>query len=270
LDYSGDLTIFELKRGFADSDAMLQALRYGQDAGQWSYNRLEKKYRTYCGNAATSLAHAHCDAFSLERPLLPSEFNRRQHFMIIGSAADDPLIKAVDYWKKRGLSVDFLPYRVYLIGGQNYFEFFARPYDHHQNPSSIKGVLFDTNSSWREESVWDMIKNNRIAAYGSVKHVVDRLNKKDIVFLSHKGAGIIAAAEVIGPAKNDGADERYRDVKFLTPVPNKEVGIEKCMPFSQVSAVLDKTFFWARTIKVPKLTREEAQHLLDELNKVLA
>lgn len=269
LDYSGDLTIFELKRGFADSDAMLQALRYGQDAGQWSYNRLEKKYRTYCGNAATSLAAAHCDAFSLERPSLPSEFNRRQHFMIIGSAADDPLIKAVDYWKKRGLSVDFLPYRVYSIGGQNYFEFFARPYDHHQNPASIQGVLFDTNSSWREESVWDMIKNNRIAAYGSVKHVVDRLNKKDIVFLSHKGAGIIAAAEVIGPAKNDGADERYRDVKFLTPVPNKEVGIEKFMPFSQVSTVLDKTFFWARTIKVPHLTEEEAQQLLGELKRVL-
>jgi hypothetical protein len=110
-----------------------------------------------------------------------------------------------------------------------------------------------------------MIKNNRIAAYGSVKHVVDRLNKKDIVFLSHKGAGIIAAAEVIGPAKNDGADERYRDVKFLTPVPNKEVGIEKFMPFSQVSTVLDKTFFWARTIKVPHLPKKKLSNFLANL-----
>lgn len=114
-----------------------------------------------------------------------------------------------------------------------------------------------------------MIKNNRIAAYGSVKHVVDYLNKRDIIFLSHKGAGIVAAAEVIGPAKDDGADERYRDVKFLTPVPNKEVGIENFMPFSQVSTVLDKTFFWARTIKVPYLTGEEALQLLGELKKVL-
>ena len=156
-----------------------------------------------------------------------------------------------------------------LSRARYYVEFFALPYDRHQNPSSTKGVLFDTNRSWNEEAIWDMIKKKRVAAYGSVKHVVDHLNKKDIVFLSHKGAGIVAAAEVIGSAKDDGADERYRDVKFLTPVPNKDMGIEKFMPFSQVSTVLDKTFFWARTIKVPYLTGEEALQLLGEVKKVL-
>jgi hypothetical protein len=270
INRTGELIIFELKRGFAGSDAMLQALRYGQSAGQWSYNILEEKYKTYCGNAGASLAEAHRDAFSLERPLSPSEFNTRQHFMIVGSAANDSLIIAVDYWKRCGLSVDFLPYRLYLINGQHYFEFFALPYDRHQNPSAAKGVLFDTNRSWNENAVWNMIEQNKVAAYGSTKNVVDYLNPKDIVFFSHKWVGIVAAAEIIGPAKNNGADERYREVKFLAPVPSKDVGIQKFMSFSQVSTLLGKNFFWARTIKVPYLSREEGQQLLAELKKVVA
>jgi RecB family endonuclease NucS len=46
LDRAGQLVIFELKVGATGSDAMLQALRYGQTAGQWTYNVLEEKYKT--------------------------------------------------------------------------------------------------------------------------------------------------------------------------------------------------------------------------------
>jgi hypothetical protein len=268
LNHTGDLVIFELKRGVTGADAMLQALRYAQDAGQWTFNALEEKYKTYTGNTSISLVDAHREAFNLERSKLPSEFNTRQHFIIVGNAANDDLIDAVDYWKKKGLSVDFLPYRIYSIGQQHYFEFFALPYDRHQNPTSIKGVLFDTNRSYNEDSIWEMMEKNRVAAYGDIKYVVDYLNPKDIVFFSHKWVGIVAAAEVIGPAKDDGTEERYRDVKFLTPIPVKTTGIPKFMPFSQVSSVTGKSFFWARTIKVPYLSREEAQLLLTELKKI--
>ena len=219
LNRTGDLVIFELKRGVTGADAMLQALRYAQDAGQWTFNALEEKYKTYTGNTSISLVDAHREAFNLERSKPPSEFNTRQHFIIVGNAANDDLIDAVDYWKKEGLSVDFLPYRIYSIGQQHYFEFFALPYDRHQNPTSIKGVLFDTNRSYNEDSIWEMMEKNRVAAYGEIKYVVDYLNPKDIVFFSHKWVGIVAAAEVIGPAKDDGTEERYRDVKFLTPIP---------------------------------------------------
>src|SRR5207248_2329119 len=122
--------------------------------------------------------------------------------------------------------VVFLPYRIYKIANQDYFEFFAPPYDRHQNPASVKGVLFDTNRSWDENSVWDMIEHNRVAAYGSVKHIVDYLNPKDIVFFSHRNVGIIAAAEVIGPPKDDGPEARYRDVRFLTALPKKDIELE--------------------------------------------
>ena len=269
LDKDGDLIIFELKRGFAGPDAMLQILRYAQDAGQWTFNRLEGQYRKYCSSESASLLAAHRDAFYLERQLLESDFNRRQRFIIVGNAANDALINAVDYWKRRGLLVDFLPYRVYRIGEELYFEFFALPYDRHHNPSEEKGVLFDTNRSYNEESIWEMMEKSRVAAYGNIQDVVASLNPRDIVFFSHKWVGLIAAGRVRGPIKEDGPDEKYREVEFLTPTPTRDPGIVKFMPFKDVTQVTGKTFWWARTIKVPYLNRTEAEHLLAELQRVL-
>ena len=271
LNRTGDLVIFELKRGVTGADAMLQALRYAQDAGQWTFNSLEEKYKNYTGNASISLVDAHREAFNLERAILPSEFNTRQHFIIVGNAANDDLIDAVDYWKKKGLSVDFLPYRIYSIGQQHYFEFFALPYDRHQNPTSVKGVLFDTNRSYDEDSIWEMMEKNRVAAYGGIKYVIDYLRPKDIVFFSHKGYGIVAAGEVTSNRKVDADDDEewYRDIKFLTNKPNRNEGIICYMSFGGVTAATGKSFYWARTIKVPYLSREESHLLLTELKKIL-
>ncbi len=194
LDRNGCLVIFELKRGFAGDDAMLQVLRYGQEAGQWAFNVLDSKYKVFCGKSDVSLAKDHQEAFNLDTALLSSEFNRHQHFVVIGNAANDSLISAVDYWRRQGLSVDFLPYRVYSIGNERYFEFFSLPYDIHQNPASIKGVIFDTNRTWDEDAVWEMMEKRRVSTYGDRKHVVDYLNPRDIIFYSHKWVGVIAAA----------------------------------------------------------------------------
>ena len=34
------------------------------------------------------------------------------------------LIDAVDYWKSKGILIDFIPYRIYEIGETYYFDFF--------------------------------------------------------------------------------------------------------------------------------------------------
>ena len=152
LNEKGELIIFELKRGAAGEGAVHQVLRYAQDAGQWSYSKLQKKYQQY-SNTETELTQAHQEAFNLEHALDAKEINNKQHLRVIGSAADDSLINAVDYWKKQGISIEFLPYRIYELGEEKYFEFFALPYDRHKNSSDIKGVLFDTNRSRDEESM---------------------------------------------------------------------------------------------------------------------
>jgi hypothetical protein len=268
LNEKGELIIFELKRGAAGEGAVHQVLRYAQDAGQWSYATLQNKYLQYTGENI-DLTKAHQEAFNLEHALDAKEINNKQHLVVIGSAADDSLINAVAYWKRQGISIDFLPYRIYELAGDKYFEFFASPYDRHKNPGDIKGVLFDTNRSWDEESIWYMMENSRVAAFGDAKRFVEYVYPGDIVFFSHKWTGLVAAARVKkGNIKAPDEETLYRDVEFLTPIPKKGQAI-KAMPFGKVSEITGKTFFWARTIKVPYLSKDEAEKLAEELKVYL-
>lgn len=269
LNEKGELVIFELKRATAGEEAVQQVLRYAQDAAQWSYKKLENKYKEYNKNDI-SLIKAHKEAFNLEHKLDPKEINQKQKLLVIGSAADESLISAVDYWKQSGISIEFLPYRIYEIRGERYFEFFAQPYDKHKNPSDVKGVLFDTNRSWNEEAIWSMMENCRLEAYGDAKRFVNHVHVGDIVFFSHKWCGLVAAAKVKGDVKAPDEHTLYRDVEFLTPVPTKEKHKHSipAMPFSKVSELTGKSFFWARTVKVPYLTKSEALELVEELNTI--
>jgi hypothetical protein len=273
INREGDLVIFELKRGVAGEDAVLQAIGYTQRAGRWVYSELDRRYQAYLQKgkfASVKLHDAHKDAFQLDRSLEPTNFNRRQHLYIVGNAANEALIDAIDYWKSQGLSVEFLPYRIYDVGGTRYFEFFSFPYDRHRNPSAVKGVLFDTNRSYDENSVWEMMEKSRVAAYGEIKYVVEYLNPGDVVFFYHKWVGLVAAGEVRGPVRQDGDEEQYREVRFVTPVPKRQGGLIKFMRASEITKITGRNFFWARTIKVPYLDREQAQKLTTELNKVLS
>lgn len=272
LNQEGDLVIFELKRGIAGAGALEQLLRYTQVAGSWSYQEIARKFVEYPNRQCpeTDLQEAHQNAFELSVKLKKEEFNRHQHMKIVGSAVDEELMEAVEFWKQKGLSVDFLPYRVYRIGEKQYFEFFAKPYDIHANPAKRKGVLFDTNRSWNEDSIWEMMEKKRVSAYGGRMQEVDRLCPNDIIFYSHSGCGIVAAAKIAGMRVSEDKKnkERYWNVKFLTPVPERDKEI-KCMRFDRVKEVTGKNFWWAATVKVSYLTYEEAEHLLHELKKVL-
>jgi len=167
------------------------------------------------------------------------------------------------------LLIEFLPYRIYDIEGTRYFEFFSFPYDRHRNPSSKKGVIFDTNRSYDENAVWEMMEKRRVAAYGKTKHVVEYLSEGDIIFFYHRGLGLVAAGEVQGGVRQDEGAEQYREIRFLTPVPDRRTGLTKAMPASEITRITGRNFFWARTIKVPYLSYEEAEGLVAELKEWL-
>lgn len=271
LNSEGDLVIFELKRGAASSGALDQLLRYTEEAGRWTYKELAQKYKNYPNkdDQEEDIQRAHQEAFNLNEKLSENQFNRNQHLYVIGNAIDGTLISRVDYWRKKGLGIDFLPYRIYEIEKKLYFEFFAKPYDEHVNPAKFRGILFDTNRSYNESSFEQMVLKNRIAAYGKRKGAVNSLKRGDYVFYSHRGYGIVAAAEVVGNnVKADGKDELYLDVKFLTTVP-QDFSNPKALPFKEVTNITKKSFYWARIQKVPYLNRQEAENLLTALNEVL-
>jgi hypothetical protein len=181
--------------------------------------------------------------------------------VIVGSAADDSLVRNIDYWRSKGLALEFIPYRVYRIGGESYFEFFSTPYDRHSNPAHAKGVIFDTCGTHIEDSIWYMVEGNRVAAFGSQKHVVNYLSKGDTVFLYHKWEGIVAAARVTGKVKEDTAwNACYREVEWLTSPPDKSGYV--AMPASEIKAIMGRDFYWAKTIKTPHLSKSDSDTLL--------
>ncbi len=266
LDRSGDVVLFELKVGTAGTGALDQLFRYTQAAGQWLYSDIDRKFRGYSGDErpGVSVAEAHQEAFDLrgEERLAPNEFNRAQHMWIVGQAANEGLISAVEFWRDKGLSIDFLPYRIYELHDELVFEFFSKPYDFHRNPALVKGVIFDTCRRFVPDGLQHMCENSRVSAWGDQKHVVHRLGKGDLVFYSHRGTGLVAAGRVAGKVRADGDGELFVDVEFLTPpLTNFEV-FPNAMPFSKVKEVMGKDFYWARTIKSPYLSRDEAEKLL--------
>lgn len=277
LNADGDLVVFELKRATAGAGSLDQLFRYVTKAGDWNYTEMDRKFRAYNERygpselAGLPLAEAHQEALRLSDPLEAGQFNQKQYMWVIGSAADTELIRAIEFWRSKGLPIDFFPYRVYRIGEERYFEFFAKPHDVHVNPAKTKGVLFDTNRSWNEDSCRQMLTQRRVSAYGSRKDAVYSLSRGDLVFYSHVGVGLVGAAKVVGrQVKADPANEElYWDVELLTPCPT-DFENPTAMSFREVQKITGKSFFWARIQKVPFLTYEEAQHLLEELKNVLA
>ncbi len=262
---NGDVVIFELKRGIVGDEAMVQILRYAQWAGQWTYDKLNNYFKKK--NPERELSEAHKEAFELDRELTPAEFNRNQHFYVVGSAANEVLAKSLSYWKSKGLSVEFMPYRIYKIADELFFEFFAKPHDIHRNPKQVKGVILDTNRTYDEDGIWHMLENNRASIWGDAQKFIYSIKKNDYVFLSHKHVGVVAVGQVTSQQKLD-EDEGYVNVKWLTHIPKREKGIQKYMPFAKVSELLEHGFYWARTLKTPYLDLKESKFLIDELKKI--
>ena len=273
LNEEGDLYIFELKRGVADTWAVQQVLGYAQDAGQWNYTKLQEKYQQY-SVTESNLSDAHQEAFGLERPLDMRQFNSRQRLVVIGNSANESLINAVNYWCRQGLPISFLPYRIYELGGEQYFEFFSIPYDQHLNPADRKGVIFDTCLTYWPKGIWYMIENRRVAAFGDAVRYLEYVSRGDYIFFYHKGLGVVAAATITGGVLEDSDDTvhgypiKYRDVEFMTPVdlPTCDSDL-RAMPAGKVQEIMDQNFYWAKTLKVPYLSVEKAEFLVENLSQ---
>ena len=273
LDSDGNLIIFELKRRNAGRGAIEQIMRYAELYGRRDYAQLNDMYKKYVSanglECSAELKDAHAAAFELSAPLSEEAFNRRQKLVIVGNSADIDLIRAVDYWRSKGIDIDFLPYRFYKIGENFYFEFFAKPYDYHINPGDKKGIMFDTNKTYSDEDEALMLSRSRVEAYGDAKWAVDSFRKGDYVLFYSKGRGVIAIGQVTSDKAKELTDNdgRYHEVKMIVPHNVSSEGCNKnIMPY-EVKELLEQGFYFARTDKRPYLSEEQVNILIDELKK---
>lgn len=267
LDKSGNITIFELKKGVVPGDTTIQVMRYAQIIGLMTYDDLNRKYQEYAKDGQ-ELATAHALAFQLDTPLPTDSFNKKQKLVLVGSALDNGLIETVDYWRAQNIDIDFLPYRFYKIDGNLYFEFFAKPHDYHLNPKNRKGVIFDTNRTYDNNAVWDMLRNEKVSAYGGARKYINSFRKGDYVLYYHIGYGIIAAGVIktSKPLSLEANEEKYHKVELIKPVPQCNDDI-RGISASDLKSLLGRNFYYASTEKKPYLSTDEAEKVISALRE---
>lgn len=198
LDADGKLYIFELKAWESRSENLLQALRYGQIFGSHRYADLTRLYEKEPGSTK-SLKETHEAKFASE--LKEQEYNQDQVFVVMTNGLDVATREAIKYWRFRGLDVRPWIYRVYRDGsGGMLLE--LTPFRVEDDPYEDVAAGFyvlNTNVSHNVRDDQDMLEGQKAAAFFNPwKHKIERLSKRDVVFLYRSGAGIVAVGVATG------------------------------------------------------------------------
>jgi len=198
LDSEGTLYIFELKAWESNPENLLQALRYGQIFGSYSFDDLSRMYEQAKVGAGT-LANAHKSKFGIT--LKPDDFNQRQTFVVMTNGLDVKTREAIQYWRKQKLEVRPWIYRIY----KNTMDvplLEMVPFRVKDNPyEDTQEGFYPLNTNLSNDVADDeyMLKEQRAAAFFSPwKLKIERLNKGDLVFLYRSGSGIVAYGKVMG------------------------------------------------------------------------
>lgn len=220
IDRAGVLYIFELKRWESNTENLLQVLRYGQIFGRYPYEDLEALARRQ-QQLEGSLQEAHQKYFDLREPIEQSEFNRKQHFVLVTNGVDADTISAVDYWSGMGVSISCSPYRLYEINGSPYIQFDTfNPGGEVVVEANTQHYVVNTNRTWSEDA-WDEMLGTRekgkASAYGRRKWSVCNISANSIVYLYHKSVGVIAKGKATDSFK-EASQEDNVDEEFYVPL----------------------------------------------------
>jgi len=198
LDERGRLYIFEIKVWESRSENLLQALRYGQILGPYDYAALEQLFRRF-DDTGRSLAEAHRATFGLD--LSPSEFNRKQVFIVLTNGLDFRTRQAIQYWRRTGLDVRPWVYRVYADADPSFLLEIARfaVEDNPYEDARAGFYILNTNHGNDPADHADMLKSKKAAAYFSPwKHKMEQLSRGDTIFLYQSAVGIVAMGRASG------------------------------------------------------------------------
>jgi hypothetical protein len=229
LDKNGVLYIFELKRWQSSQENILQVMRYGQIFGRYTYLELEdlaKRQQKLDG----ALKDRHREYFELDSPLPESKFNHDQVFVLVTNGVDRETISAINYWSKKGVKIEYAPYRIYDVGGQPYIQFDTyNPDDEILVEENTQFFIVNTNKSYMPDAWESMVgdgKKGKASAYFDRKNSVCKISKGSIVYLYHTGIGVVAkgvATSGFGRTDYEGdpEEEYYVPVKFEWALPDK-------------------------------------------------
>lgn len=201
LDRNGKLYIFELKRWSSDKENLLQVLRYGQIFGQYEYHSLDEIYHNY-NPKKKELIEEHKNHFNLasNEEIRKEDFNKKQHFVIITDGTDVETRQAINYWRKTGLSIEAIIYRVFeTSSGQKLIEFDT--YSPEEDVIEFEEGCYILNTNYNNDKQDDaemIAKKKASAYYDPWKYKINKIQKGDKVFLFRSKTGIVAMGKGSG------------------------------------------------------------------------
>ncbi len=132
-----------------------------------------------------------------------------------------------------------------------------------QNPTGVKGIMFDTNRGIDRASEMDMLLNNKISAYGKAKRYIRSFRKGDYVLYYACGKGIFAMGQITSDSEiKSGDDELYQTVSMIIPQNrNWETEEYQYLTPHEIKKILNKGFYFASTIKTPFLDISQVKML---------
>jgi hypothetical protein len=266
----GDLVVFELKvSGQYDRTKTLQAMDYAQRYSHWRYAAINHHYKK-CFGDENEFINSFEEHFGY--PIDESDFNKKQKIIVISHSSSIDINNMANYWRERGIDIQEYFYRFYEIGEKIYFELSNELY----TPIDNKGSCWiNTNSKYGELCYLDMVKNQKVATYGSRGDLIGKWLNKATIFLYHNGYGIIAAGNGTSRIQEtyykEGSeyedDERNMHLKNFISGVNLETGaIEKYIPANRIKELLERDFYFPNTIV--SLSDDEAKILYEECNNV--
>jgi len=249
LDKNGDLYIFELKAWGSKEENLLQALRYGQIYGQYSYDSLNDLFLKNFPQNQNLVSYLRA---KFEIDLKEDDINTNQHFIIITNGVDFKTRSAVIYWQTTGVSIRSWIYRVYNLENKdvliefNTFRISEDPYE------DVDEDYYILNTNLASDPAYDadMLKNQKAAAYSDPwKRNIERLQKNDKVFLYRSGEGIVALGIASGNLEKKAPldDPDYPEGEYFMKLHNFKI-LKTPMRPSEIRRITGVNYVFMRTL----------------------
>lgn len=238
IDSKGDLYIFELKAWESQEYNLLQALRYGQIYGQYSYESLNDLFLKFFPESQ-GLLKALNNKFGVS--LTPDKINNNQHFIVITNGLDFKTRQAILYWSQKGIDIRSWVYRLYKLNQDiilvefDTFRISEDPYEDIEEGFYILNTNYGNDPSDDE----DMINNQKAAAYFDPwKRNIEKLKRGDKIFLYRSGDGIVAMGIASGKLEKKPwhEDDKYKDEEYYMKL-NKFKRLKKSLSASEIKKI---------------------------------
>lgn len=261
IDSNGDLYIFELKAWESDEYNLLQALRYGQIYGQYTYESLNELFLKFPGNK--DLLESLNNKFGTN--LTSEKINNKQHFIVITNGLDFKTRQAILYWSQNGIDIKSWVYRIYKLSDDNIlveFDTFRIKEDPFEDIEEGFYIL-NTNYSNDPADDKDMLENQiATASFEPWKRNIEKLKRGDKIFLYRSGDGIIAKGIATGKLekKDYHGLKKYKDELYCMKL-DKFKKLKKPLPAADIKKITGVNYRFMSTMFA--ISKESGENLWD-------